>query len=201
MRSAVRKRLRIVCCFSFYLRKAVHVILTSNFQKKEGFRLANRARLMEIILVALGLTASAALIFYNVLSAPRLSSANTVTSAFSYEQTMEEPEEPEEPEEIPKDDPEESAPAATSFAKSQASSPLTTSKKAVTSQKSGLPVNINIAGVEELKQLTGVGDVKARAIIAYRDENGPFQSPEDLIKVKGIGEKTLAKLLPYITVG
>ena len=166
--------------------------------------MANRTRLMEIILVALGLAASAALILYNVLSAPHLLDVNAATSNVTQTQTVNEsaPEEIQEEiqDEIQEDKPEESAPAAASSAKSQTSSTASASKAAVASQKSGFPININTAGIEELKQLSGIGDTKARAIVAYRDENGPFQSPEDLIKVKGIGEKTLAKLLPYITV-
>ncbi len=56
-------------------------------------------------------------------------------------------------------------------------------------------VNINTAGLEELCTLSGIGIVKATAIINYREENGPFQSPEDLSKVKGIGPATLKKNL------
>lgn len=53
------------------------------------------------------------------------------------------------------------------------------------------PVNINSGGVAELSKLQGIGEAKAKAIIDYRKENGPFQSIEDLVKVKGIGVKTL----------
>jgi len=52
-------------------------------------------------------------------------------------------------------------------------------------------VNINTASHDELVTLEGVGDSYADRIIEYREKNGPFQSPEDLLKVKGIGEKTL----------
>ncbi len=56
------------------------------------------------------------------------------------------------------------------------------------------PVNINKASAQEISEsLTGIGSKKAAAIIAYRKENGPFASIDDLSKVKGIGEKTIVK--------
>ena len=54
------------------------------------------------------------------------------------------------------------------------------------------PVNINTANVEQLAALKGIGELKAQAIVAYRDHHGKFTSPEELTKVKGIGEATLA---------
>jgi competence protein ComEA len=54
-------------------------------------------------------------------------------------------------------------------------------------------ININIAEKEQLNTLIGIGDVKADAIIKYREENGGFKSIDELIKVDGIGEKTLLK--------
>lgn len=52
-------------------------------------------------------------------------------------------------------------------------------------------VNINTADVATLASLNGIGESKAQAIVAYRDENGPFQSVEDLASVKGIGARTV----------
>ena len=65
----------------------------------------------------------------------------------------------------------------------------------------GDQININTASAEELDKLPGIGPVKAEAIIAWRTENGPFRYPEELIRVKGIGEGTLDKLLDRITTG
>ena len=62
------------------------------------------------------------------------------------------------------------------------------------------PVNINTASARELDALPGIGEKLAQRIIDYRSANGPFQSVDDLIKVKGIGEKTLEKIKPYATV-
>jgi len=56
----------------------------------------------------------------------------------------------------------------------------------------GAQVDINHADARTLAEsLSGVGLVKAEAIIAYRDRNGPFERVEDLAKVKGIGAKTI----------
>lgn len=61
-------------------------------------------------------------------------------------------------------------------------------------------VDINHAGIEELTKLTGIGEGKARAIIAYREEHGAFSSPEDIKKVSGIGEGTYDKFKDDIAV-
>lgn len=62
-------------------------------------------------------------------------------------------------------------------------------------------VNINTAGLEELDTLPGIGPVKAAAIIAWREEHGPFRYPEQLLEVSGIGEKTLEGLIDLIRTG
>jgi competence protein ComEA len=57
----------------------------------------------------------------------------------------------------------------------------------------GSPVNINSADAKTIADaLSGVGLKKAEAIVAYRNEKGPFKAPEDLLNVKGIGAKTVA---------
>lgn len=54
------------------------------------------------------------------------------------------------------------------------------------------PVNINSADAETIAaELDGVGVSKAQAIVAYRDKNGAFASPEDVLNVKGIGQQIL----------
>ncbi|MGR8935995.1 MAG: ComEA family DNA-binding protein [Gammaproteobacteria bacterium] len=56
------------------------------------------------------------------------------------------------------------------------------------------PVNINTADAQVIADsLSGIGLKKAEAIVEYRKTNGPFKAPEDLLKVQGIGEKTLEK--------
>lgn len=51
-------------------------------------------------------------------------------------------------------------------------------------------VNINTASADELSQLKGVGAKYAAKIVEYREKNGPFKSPQDLMNVQGIGSKT-----------
>ena len=62
------------------------------------------------------------------------------------------------------------------------------------------PVNINTAGVEELKTLNGIGDSLAQAIVDDRERNGPFTSVDDLVRVSGIGAKTLARFADKVCV-
>ena len=62
-------------------------------------------------------------------------------------------------------------------------------------------VDVNRADLELLMTLPGVGETRARAIIQYRGEHGPFRYPEELISVPGIGEGLLEELLPLITAG
>lgn len=61
-------------------------------------------------------------------------------------------------------------------------------------------ISINTATKEELMQLTGIGEAKALDIIKYREENGPFQSIEDIKNVSGIGDSLFAKIKENITV-
>jgi len=59
-------------------------------------------------------------------------------------------------------------------------------------------VNINTASAEQLQLLPRVGPALAERIIEFRESNGPFQRVEELVAVRGIGEKSLAKLRPYV---
>ena len=59
-------------------------------------------------------------------------------------------------------------------------------------------ININKADVEELEKLPRIGPAMAKRIIEYRKLQGSFKSLDDLIKVKGIGQKTLDLIRPYL---
>lgn len=62
-------------------------------------------------------------------------------------------------------------------------------------------ININTATAEQLTLLPGIGEVLAQRIIQDRQENGPFQGVEDLVRVKGIGKNNFNALKDYIIVG
>jgi len=62
-------------------------------------------------------------------------------------------------------------------------------------------VNLNTATQAELESLKGVGPAKAAAILEYRKKNGGFKSVDDLNKVTGFGDKTVAGLKGQVTVG
>lgn len=60
-------------------------------------------------------------------------------------------------------------------------------------------INVNTADAGLLDSLPRIGPALAARIIEYRNANGPFASLQDLVKVKGIGEKTVEELAPYVT--
>lgn len=67
------------------------------------------------------------------------------------------------------------------------------------SGESGLAtIDVNTASADELDQLPGIGPVKAAAIVAYREEHGPFRRVDDLAAVDGISDTMVAELSPYI---
>jgi len=59
-------------------------------------------------------------------------------------------------------------------------------------------ININTATAEQLESLPGVGPAIARAIVEYRKQNGGFRSVDELLEVRGIGEKRLLQIRPFV---
>jgi competence protein ComEA len=71
---------------------------------------------------------------------------------------------------------------------------------AETEQTDTQKINLNTATAEQLKTLPSIGDKRAEAILAYREEHGPFSKIEDIVKVSGIGRGIFSKIKPYLTV-
>lgn len=65
--------------------------------------------------------------------------------------------------------------------------------------EAGPLVALNVAGQAELEELPGVGPVIAQAILQWRADHGPFTAVDELLEVSGIGEATLAKIAPHVT--
>jgi competence protein ComEA len=86
----------------------------------------------------------------------------------------------------------------TALALSTGSTALAQSDKTAAAAKATL--NLNSATVDQLADLPGVGKATAQRILEYRQKNGGFKKIEELMNVKGIGEKSFLKLKPMITV-
>ena len=87
--------------------------------------------------------------------------------------------------------------AAAPLAALQAASP---SQQNPPSQPASSLVNLNTATQAELEKLPGVGPAMAKQIIEYRQKNGGFKKVEELMNVKGIGEKSFLKLKTLVTI-
>jgi competence protein ComEA len=74
----------------------------------------------------------------------------------------------------------------------------TTAPPALAAPKLAGVVNVNTASAEQLALLPGIGEARAREIVAARTKQGGFKRVEDLLAIKGIGEASLAKLRPYV---
>lgn len=77
---------------------------------------------------------------------------------------------------------------------------LPTERKQTPSEKKPELLNINNASAKELQSLPSIGENMAKRIIEFREVHGRFASVQELTEVKGIGEKTLEKLRPFICV-
>lgn len=77
---------------------------------------------------------------------------------------------------------------------------LTSAVSAAVAAEARRVVNVNTADTSQLALLPRVGPAVAQRIVDFRKENGPFKSPEDLMLVQGIGEKTYQLIKPYVAV-
>lgn len=64
----------------------------------------------------------------------------------------------------------------------------------------GAPLDLNLATSEQLEALPGIGAATAKRILEYRQKSGGFKKSEELMNVRGIGEKNFLSLKPFITV-
>jgi competence protein ComEA len=71
--------------------------------------------------------------------------------------------------------------------------------QAAQSDESRVRININTATAQELEALPGVGEVIATRIVAYREQNGPFRSADDLIHVEGISDRAIDNIRELVT--
>ena len=79
-----------------------------------------------------------------------------------------------------------------------AAEPVSTTPAANESATIANLTNVNTATVAEIEKLPGVGKKSAAAIVAYRTDKGKFKTLKDLLKVKGVGKKTLEKIKPLV---
>lgn len=61
-------------------------------------------------------------------------------------------------------------------------------------------INLNTATLRQLEELPGVGPSMAHRILAFREKSGPFERVQDLLALRGIGEKRFEKIRPYVYV-
>ena len=158
-------------------------------------------------IIAIGIVIAAGLVVYNLISAPEYTTKHTALthvtdSSSSYvssenisDTSINEVSEPEST--VNSAITEESSVQGSSASGNAISSTYSTAAPSSVSSEPNGPININTADFEELQEIKRIGPVLAQRIIDYRNLNGPFESWEELLEVKGIGEKTLEIIKQY----
>ena len=93
-----------------------------------------------------------------------------------------------------------SAPLAAAQTAAPQSTTKSSSRTAAKPAQPTSPININTASAGELDGLPGIGAKTAALIVEYRQKNGPFKKIEELMNVRGVGEKSFLKLKERVTV-
>ena len=136
----------------------------------------------ELILTAVGLLFVCFMLFYDMMQTPELYPTTPPnTRAVTESATLSDP----------------SASQKTEVPPADEDSPVSDTTSAPDAER---PININTASFEALKALPGIGDVKAQAIIDYRETYGAFHSIDEIMDVYGIGESTFEQIRNEITV-
>ena len=78
--------------------------------------------------------------------------------------------------------------------------PASPAAKSTAAAPAGAPLNLNTATKAQLEKLPGIGASVAQRIIDHREKNGAFKKVEELMNIRGIGEKSFLKLKPLVTV-
>ena len=76
----------------------------------------------------------------------------------------------------------------------------TTVKTTESTTKIEYPLDINTATVDELVTISGIGDGIGSSIVMYREEYGPYKSLDELKNIRGINDRVLSEIAPYLTV-
>ena len=159
------------------------------------------------IIIAISLVIASGLVLYNFMSAPEYSTKHTALTHIPKESSGVSSSEASSAgtmSEASSSSPQESVISSSVISESSGSvssansseNPHSNVTSSAPSKPQG-PININTADFEELREIKRIGPVLAQRIIDYRNLNGPFESWEELLEVKGIGEKTLEIIKEY----
>ena len=80
------------------------------------------------------------------------------------------------------------------------STTVTEAEETPSTQAADIRISLNTATTDELMQLSGLGETMAERIVEYREAHGGFSSVEELLEIRGVGEKKFAAWAPYLTV-
>lgn len=152
----------------------------------------SKGKSQSIIIIGFGLIVLSGIVLYYALSSPRVSVNETESSSTSI---------------IAYNDVQASSQNTNNTYENSVSDSVTVNQGNTQSAESAddevsvsYPLNLNTCTAQELMTISGIGEVKAAAIIEYREYLGGYTSVEQLKNIKGIGDKTYEKISPYLTV-